>query len=283
MFTSMKRLVLVTALSLLAVGPTIAAERISTETAAAIVQKSGVADQLPDFAPSMRAGITTNPEIASKLTEAQLGALLGAFESAYAPAKLSADINAALVKDLKPAAAKDALAWLDSPLGTKITELENGATLLANDPEQMAAAQKRLERLPPRRAERYIALMKSTGAAESGAQIVINSSLGMAYGAAATLGGNEPDLADMRKEMEASRPQMVEALGNTYIVMFAAVYQDLPEADLDRYLAFADSASGKAYHKAITDALDVALVNAAKEAGRQIVESSRSQKAKTDA
>ena len=282
MFTSLKQLLLGAAL-LIGAGQALAAERISTETAAAIADKSGVSQQLADFGPSMRAGITTNPELASKMTEAQLGTLLKAFEAAYAPSRLAADINAELVRILKPAAAKDALAWLESDLGTRITALENGATELANDPDKMAAAQKLLERLPPRRAERYIALMKATGADESGAQIVLNSSLGMAYGASATLGSTTPDLDALRKELEANRPQMVEALGNTYIVMFASVYQDIAETDLDKYLAFAESPSGKAYHKAITVALDVALTNAAKEAGRQIGEAGRARKAQSDA
>ena len=282
MFKSLKLLLLGAALSLVA-GSASAANRISAETAGAIVQKSGVADQLADFGPSMRAGITTNPELASKMTEAQFGTLLGAFDAAYAPARLQTDINASLVKELKPAAAKDALAWLESPLGVKITALENTATELANDPEKMAAAQKLLERLPPRRAERYIALMKSTGAAEAGAQIVLNSSLGIAYGAAATLGSAKPDLDGMRKELEANRQPMVDALGNTYIVMFASVYESLAETDLDQYLAFADSPSGKAYHKALSAAIAAALSNAAREAGRQIGEAARSNTTKTDA
>ena len=281
MFPSLKLLFGAALLTL--AGYAAAADRISSETAAAIAQKSGVVDQLADFGPSMRAGITTQPELASKMTEAQLGTVLKAFETAYAPSRLSADIDAELVKLLKPAAAKDALAWLESDLGVRITALENGATELANDPEKMAAAQKLLERLPPRRAERYIALMKATGADESGAQIVLNSSLGIVYGAAAALGSSPPDLDALRKELEAGRPQMVEAIGNTYIVMFASVYQDIAEADLDKYLAFAESPSGKAYHKAITVALDVALTNAAKEAGRQIGEAGRAKKSQSAA
>lgn len=282
MFKPMKRLLL-GAVLLVGAGSAGAADRISAETAAAITDKSGVSQQLADFEPTMRAGITTNPELASKMTEAQLGTLLKAFEAAYAPGRLAADIHAELIKTLKPAAAKDALAWLDSDLGVRITALENGATDLANDPEKMAAAQKLLERLPPRRAERYIALMKATGADEAGAQIVLNSSLGMAYGAAATLGSSKPDLDALRKELDGSRPQMVEALGNTYIVMFASVYQEVAEADLDKYLAFAESPGGKAYHKAISAAIDVALTNAAREAGRQIVEAGRAKKTQSDA
>lgn len=245
------------------------------DTANAIIVKSGVAAQLGDFAPTLRTGITTNAELASKMTEAQLATLLGAFESAYAPAKLQADIAAELVRQLKAPQAKEALAWLESPVGSKITAMEDEATALAADPVRMAEAQKMLERLPPRRAERYIALMKATGADEAGATIAINSQLGMAYGAAATLGKQPPDLEAMRKELGSQRPQIVEALGNVYFTMFSSVYADLPEAELDQYLAFAQSPAGKAYHQALSASIDVALTRAARETGRQIGEASR--------
>ncbi len=282
MFNSIKSLLLGAGLLLMA-GSSAAADRISAETADAVIRKSGLGEQLADFGSSLRAGITTNPEIATKMTEEQLGTVLKAFETAYAPARLSAGINAELTRQLKPAVAKDTLNWLESELGAKITALENTASAIANDPAKMAEAQKLLERLPPRRAERYIALMKSTGADEAGAQIALNTSLGIAYGAAATLGSTPPLLDDLRKELEASRPQMVEALGNVYIVMFASVYQSLPESELDQYLAFADSASGKAYHKAVSAALDAALGDAAKEVGRQIGEAGRARKTQSDA
>lgn len=282
MFKLMK-LLLPTVAALLAAAPAVAADRISADTATVIIEKSGVSGQLADFAPSIRAGITTQPELASKLTEAQLATLLQAFDEAYAPARLAADINAELIRSLKPAVARDALGWLESELGSRITALEDGATELANDPDKMAAAQTLMERLPPRRAERYIALMKATGADESGAQIMLNSSLGIAYAAAATLSATRPDFDALRKELESSRPQMVEALGNAYLVMFASVYQDVAEADLDRYLAFAESPSGKAYHRAVTAALDVALTRAAREAGRQVGDAERTRKGRAAA
>lgn len=261
----------------------VAAEKTSVETANAIIVKSGVAAQLGDFAPTLRTGITTNPELASKMTEAQLATLLGAFDAAYAPARLQADIAAELVRQLKAPDAKAALGWLESPVGAKITAMEDEATALAADPERMAEAQKMLERLPPRRAERYIALMKATGADEAGATIALNSSLGMAYGAAATLGKSPPDLEAMRKELSSQRPQMVEALGNVYFTMFSSVYANLPEAELDQYLAFAQSPAGKAYHQALTGAIDVALTRAARDTGRQIGEASRAAKSQSGA
>lgn len=76
---------------------------------------------------------------------------------------------------------------------------------------------------------------------------------------------------------------MAQSIGNTYITMFASVYQSLPETELDRYLAFAESPSGKAYHTALTDAIDVALVGAAREAGRLIGEAKRAAKVQSDA
>lgn len=268
MFITMKRLA--GAVLLAVASQAVAADRISLETAAEITRKCGVADQLKDFAPAIRAGLTTSPELASKLTEAQLATLLAAIEVAYRPEQIETDFNAELARLLKPAAAQETLGWLDSELGKRLTALENGATELASDTEKMAAAQQLMERLPPRRVERYIALLKATGADASGAQMMLNNSLGMAVGAGATLGARPPEVAKIRKELEVNLPQLTEAIGNSYMVMFASVYESVAEADLDRYVAFAESPSGKAYHQAVTKALDTALVNAATELGRQI-------------
>lgn len=281
MFIMMKRLA--GAVLLAVASQAVAADRISPETAAEITRKCGVADQLKDFAPSVRTGITTNPELASKLTEAQLANLLAAIDVAYRPAQIEIDFNAELAKALKPAAAKDTLVWLDSELGQRLTALENGATELANDPDKMAAAQQLMERLPPRRVERYLALMKATGADASGAQLVLNNSLGVAVGAGATLGARPPEVAKIHKELEVNLPQLTEAIGSSYMVMFASIYESVAEAELDQYVAFAESPSGKAYHQAVTKALNVALTNAATELGRQIGAGVRSGKGRAGA
>jgi len=264
--------------------PAAAADKLTPQAAEVLVRESGLADQLPSIAPSVAAGLTLNPGFASNLSEDQLQIVLKAFANAYAPLRLSADISAELAGQLKPAAAQESLAWFQSELGRKITALEDTASKSASDSTAMEQAQELYQRLPPRRAERYEKLAKASGVAESSAQLLINTSAGTAYGVASTTGAaSPPNLDEIRDEYARNRAEMTEALRIQFIVLFASAYQSLPETELDQYIAFVESPSGQAFHKAMAVAIDRAMVKATKEAGKQVGEAVRLKKAQTPA
>jgi len=274
------------ALPLLAVQavPATAGDKLTPQAAEVLVRESGLADQLPSIAPSVAAGLTLNPGFASNLGEEQLQIVLKAFANAYAPLRLSADISAELAGQLKSAAAQEALIWFQSDLGRKITALEDTASRTASDSTAMEQAQTLYQRLPPRRAERYERLAKASEVAESSAQLLINTSAGTAYGVASTTGAaSPPNLDEIRSEYAHNRAEMTEALRIQFTVLFASAYQSLPETELDQYIAFVESPSGQALHKAMAVAIDRAMVKAAKEAGKQVGEAVRTQKAQTPA
>lgn len=270
---------------LLSAGPVSAAsDKLTPQVAEALVTKSGLADQLPAIAPSVATGLTTNPGFASNLGEAELQIVLRAFSNAYAPTRLATDITAELPGQLKAAPAQDALKWLESDLGRKITALEDAASKQASDPSVMEQAQETYQRLSPRRAERYERLVKASEVAESSTQLLINTSIGTAYGVASTTGSTTPpDIDAIRREIERNREEMTDTLRGQFSVLFSSAYQTLSEAELDQYIAFMESPSGRAYNKAMAAAIDKAMVKAAKDAGRQIGDAVRQKKAQTPA
>lgn len=257
--------------SLLALMPAQAADKLSAEQAEALVVESGLANQLPAIAPSVATGLTTNPGFARNLGEEELQIVLKAFSRAYAPTRLAADISAGLPGQLKPAAAADALTWLRSELGRKVTALEEAASKSATDDTAMEQAQELYQRLSPRRGERYERLVKASEVAESSAQLLIDTAIGTAYGVASTAGKpTPPDLDEIRREYERNREAMVDNLHGQFMVLFAGAYQSLAEAELDQYIAFLESPSGRAYSKAMATAINRAMIKAAREAGKQI-------------
>lgn len=273
-------------LSLLAVQaiPAAAADKLTPQAAEVLVRESGLADQLPSIAPSVAAGLTLNPGFASNLSEDQLQIVLKAFANAYAPLRLSADISTELAGQLKPAAAQESLAWFQSELGRKITALEDTASKSASDSTAMEQAQVLYQRLSPRRAERYEKLAKASDVAESSAQLLINTSAGTAYGVASTTGAASPrNLDEILSEYARNRTEMTEALRIQFTVLFASAYQSLAETELDQYIAFVESPSGLAFHKAMAVAIDRAMVKATKEAGKQVGDAVRLKKAQTPA
>lgn len=245
----------------------------------AIISKSGVETQLGGFAGSLRSTLLTQPELASKLTEAQLDTIFKAFDAAFTPQQLTTDIANELRRTLADTDARATLDWLESPIGSRITAMEDSANALAASPERMNEAQAMVERLPPRRVERYLSLIRVTGADQAGAQIAMNMSAGVIHGAAQVLEATPSDLDTVRRELAPLREQMQQALAGTYLTMFASIYRELPESELDAYIAFAESPSGKRYHDGMTAAIDAAMQAAAVDAGRRIVSATRTAKA----
>lgn len=266
-------------------GPAAAADKISEKTAAALVQESGLGDQLPTIPAGIEAGLNVKPEAAAQLTEAQLETLRGILAESYSPAKLTASLITELPALIGPVAAKDALAWLQSDVGKKITALEDAAAKTAGDSEVFAEAQKLFERLPPRRVDRYVRLIQATHVADGSANLIINVTLGTIVGAAAAgaPGKPLPNLDEVRKQLDENRPQMIESINSQFLVLFGSAYQALPENELDQYLAFSESKSGIEYSKAMIAALDKAMTRAAVESGREIQLRMATAKPKSDA
>ena len=266
-------------------GPATAADKISEKTAAALVQESGLGDQLPTIPAGIEAGLNVNPETATKLTEAQLETLRATLRDSYSPAKLTAGLVAELPALIGPAAAKEALAWLQSDVGKKITALEDAAAKTAGDSEVFAEAQKLFERLPPRRIDRYVRLIQATHVADGSANLLINVTLGTVVGeaAAGAPGKPLPNLDEVRKQLDENRPQMIESINSQFLVLFGSAYQALPENELDQYLAFSESKSGIEYSKAMIAALDKAMTRCAIESGREIQKRLANPKPQTDA
>lgn len=252
-----------------------AAVSLSPAIAEDLLQKSGLATQLAQIEPSLQLGINVNPDVAGKLTEAQLASLRGAFATAYAQGRLAAEAKQQLATTMSPEVAKDALAWLGSDLGQRIAALEDAAGQFEGVNERAQAAADRFKRLPERRIQRYVQLAKATNAGEGAATVAIDTTLAGAR-AVASLSSDAPEqsLSKIKADLEANRADMARGLEEQFIVLFAGAYETLQDSELDQYIAFSDSPSGKAYNGALLKVLDTVVSKAGVEAG-QILSSQR--------
>ena len=72
----------------------------------------------------------------------------------------------------------------------------------------------------------------------------------------------------MRRRLTYDRPQMVLALREQAMAGFAYTYRELPDGDLEDYIAFLESSAGTRYSLATRKALDRAFTQAALDVGR---------------
>jgi hypothetical protein len=119
--------------------------------------------------------------------------------------------------------------------------------------------------------ERLRGLEKAVRGGEAGTEITINIATAVAYGAASTSRFADPAAVErLRAQFEAERPRILEALTRRAVESFAWIYRTLPDEDLDRYIAFAETPAGRTYHDATIRAMGNAFVRGSREMGERI-------------
>jgi hypothetical protein len=154
-------------------------------------------------------------------------------------------------------------AWFDAELGKRITALEEKSADPAREPQAaVQAGVGRLADMPAARRALLTQLVEVTKAPEAFARVTINTALAVARGiGAARPDQPAPPLAEMRRQLDAQRPAMLQAFAGMALALFADTYAALPDADLERYVAFVSGSAGKHFNDIGLDAFERALVD----------------------
>lgn len=246
-----------------------------------LMVRSGLDRQLEAYPALVQAGMEES-RARSGLSDDRFAELKEASVKAFDPAALKRVVQRELARRLAPKDIEAALAWLDAPLGRRITQLEEQASTA----EAFAAMQAWAGALRPgdlaeariAQARRLDRAIKATEFSVSSAR---NSQLAIIAAMTATL-----PAADQRQALDAvvaafeqNRAQIRASAEQQTVMSMLYSYRALGDAELDRYIAFAESAAGRKYHAAALEALDQAIVEASRDAGRIIMERLRQQKA----
>jgi len=240
----------------------------ASEPLDALLRRSGLDAQLVHFEAAMQRGITAAYQSQRQLPPEQLSRMRKAVAQAYAPSSLRPTLRSALAKSLSRAEIAAALAWLDSPTGRKLTELEEKASTPEAQERLEAAARRGIPQLGAGRTQTLHGLIKATRADEAAASILIETAVGINEGFA--LFGPESSsatVADLRRGMESERAKLVEELHAQSFVAFALVYADATDAELAALLRFARSPAGARYHDVTARAFASTLAQAARRLG----------------
>jgi Uncharacterized protein conserved in bacteria (DUF2059) len=233
-----------------------------------LLHKSGLWEQLAAIGPQLQQGINDSAVQEKMPDDQSLAAMRRAFGVAYGPERLRAAMARALAKEITAEDTAAALAWLATDLGKRVTRLEEDASKAAvpDRAAEIAAA------LPAERRELYLRMARATHTGEVGATIMINVTYGLVRGARlASPGTPMQDPEQLLGAMQATRAKLVAMVEEQSLGTSAVAYGTLSDADLLRYIEFAESPVGRRYHAATSLALDRALTDAAVEAGRLLV------------
>lgn len=207
---------------------------------------------------------------AKGLSEADYGKMALAMDAAYAPARLQAAMSKELAALLSVEDEAAALEWLSSDLGRKFTRIEEESGELENSIRAEREAPAYFATVPKARVEKFQRLATAIKVGEGSAGMMINMMGAIAYGIALADPTGDPQAMakTIRDKLEPQRPQLVTLFGERAVQAFAYVYKDVPDAEIDRYVAFAETPSGRRYHDASMKAYDNVMTRASLEMGK---------------
>lgn len=246
----------------------LAVAQVPAATAEALMRKSGVWAQLADVGVQVKAGMAQST-VRTPLTSQEIKRLEQVADDAFAATRLRASFAQVLSDKISAAQGADALKWYNSPTGQLITRLEEASSADFDDlGSVLSEGNKALAHASPRRQSLLAQTVKATRAVEGMVSLQINSTLAVLQGVANTTPDvSTPSGADLRRSLEAQRPQMEASALGAMLSMFALTYQPASDRALERYLKFLSSRSGVALSVAMMEALDRCLSSAAEQLG----------------
>jgi uncharacterized protein DUF2059 len=240
------------------------------ELAGQLFERTGLGAELEPLAAQFDEGVRQNR---GKLPEDLLEALSEAGRKSYAVPAMRADIVPLIARKLNAADTKEVLAWLDRPLGRRVTAAEIAAGTMADEKLQAWLEGEKGKPASPQR-ERMIADLVAAGnAVEIGANFIEAMSLGIAVGMdAAQPAEKRLGIMALRERLRAFMPpdQLRANLSRTMPVMYGYTYREVSDADLAAYLKFNQSPLGTRYNKALADAVAEALTHASVRIGELV-------------
>jgi len=167
-----------------------------------------------------------------------------------------------------------ALAWYRSPLGRRITEIEVAFSVSRSVERELERYVGRLQARPPER-ER-VALVARLDAAGRATETSLDVSMAIIRSLASAVDPYLPaerrlGPSQLESRIREVRAQAFEQVRRVSLVMMLFLYRDVPDADLARYVRFAESEAGQWYVSAVSRAFVDAVGAVARGAATDLV------------
>ncbi len=206
-------------------------------------------------------------------------------KEAFQPVKLHEEVVRNVAAKMSAAAMRDALGWLESDTGRRITAAEEDAATTAS-PDSMNRYLEVLRKQPPsqRRAKLIGDVMGVANVVESSAGTLEALTLGIAVGFDAMQPREKQAGAAMlqsRLRDSNLRGELLANLGVALPALMLYTYRDVPDADLAAYVKFMESPAGSEYTRVGLQAIEDALVRASFRMGQLMQKNAPAPRTKT--
>ena len=199
------------------------------------------------------------------LTDEQFAQLARAIDTAFAPGVLRETVALHLEEFLTPEDEQEVLKWLSSDLGTRFTQLEIAAGENEELEKSRTEGAKMVAALPKARLEKFKRLAAALDSGDTTAGLTINMTSAIVYGIGLVMPGADADAAAIaiRRRMEGQRAELAKRYTERAIENYAYTYRAVPDAQVESYVRFAETAAARRYHAGGIKAMDATLSQAA--------------------
>jgi hypothetical protein len=240
-------------------------------TAQQVVIESGLSEQLKQMPLQVRAGMA---EVAPALgvPNELLTKMQRSADQAFAAVRLNDLVVAAVARDLNPTQAQEALRWLRTPDGRRVTSLELIATTQSADLQAwLAKGNAAYAGATPQRRALLDVVEQTLRASDQMAEVQLQAVTALLRGVASAMPPQQvADLVPVLAQLQRQRPQMVAAARGMVLASFASTYAPLSDADLGRYVDFLRSPAGQRMNQVVFQAFNNAMATASESMGRAL-------------
>ncbi len=258
--------------SLCLCGAGVAGERSDPQAVRQLMQVSGLNKQIEQFPAALGAELDREQAERPTLTDDQVARIRSVMAVSFDAKQILASVQKSLERNLARGDLKAAVAWLESPLGRKITKLEEDSSTAEGYRDMQEVGPRLLaENANTGRFRKIQRLDSATGATEASLNMAQNVQMAIASAASsAAQGARRPSYDEILEIVNMSRDQMRSHVERMVQMGFLYAYRGLAESEIDKYIAFAESKPGRRYHQATVNAVNDAVVEAARKFGSQI-------------
>jgi hypothetical protein len=238
---------------------------------AELLEKSGLAHSISGIPDAMLGVAERAPQMNPNLDPKFLQAWRTTAPIAYNADKILRIIDEGLERELTADDKRDLIAYYNSPLGKRTTELENAATNAeaqvqeyAKNPENFA------DRLPL-----YKELDTESGASEINATIFENMGVALQVGIFSAMNASF-DLKALKAEASNAHAGLMKQAEQIVLPTFAFTYRSLSADEVKSYITFLRTPAAKKFYKASGKLLNDALTIQANELGQLVIKNLQS-------
>jgi len=214
-----------------------------------LIQVSGIAYSVQQLPANIVTGFDDQ-----ELSKDIQGALHEAAILAFRPEPIIAKVRKTMADALSARQLDETLVWFESPLGRRITDLENAAFDPAANDRILAYAKKLKERPAARhRTDLVTKIATATQSDELNAMLVETTYLATALGInAAQAPEDRMSVEAVRKRVKSVAPDLRKQSDQSLLLTMLYSYEPLSDKELESYLKFLKTRAGAVYSKSST-------------------------------